>query len=146
MSDALESLAAGKAFLCVAGDAARLEYKAALVRHGALPSSRVPGCWDSDSLSAAQCRPRDEGFGDVELVRSIYGWSVRDGGFGHSILRRATGTRDEPSGLEGALKFADRWVSERSGRRYAWIRVSALKVLTSEERGLLAVRAAMGVW
>lgn len=46
------------------------------IENAVLPSQRVPGCFDSDSVCAAQGKMRALGFHDVTVFKSIYGWSV----------------------------------------------------------------------
>jgi hypothetical protein len=83
------------------------------------------GGYASDQLCALQCEQAGRGILGVELVKSIYGWSVRyDSGlqnFGLVARTKARGGELDGS-LEAATAFATKWVASDPERRYAWMR------------------------
>ena len=73
-------------------------------------------------LITHQVKIADRGILGVELVESVYGWTVRyDSGLQNwGILSRAAG-RSDPS-YKGAVRFAKEWQSMDPNKRYVWTR------------------------
>lgn len=77
--------------------------------------------YDSEDLCALQRSRASKGIMGVELVRSIYGWSVRaDSGLQDFALLAGKGQLDGM--LEDATRWAKAWVEQDPSKRYAWYR------------------------
>lgn len=87
-------------------------------------------------FSLPEAQLRSQHIYGAELVRSLYGWTVRyDSGLqGWAILRRATSMASTRLGtLEGEMesfidahRFVVEWVERDLGKRYAWVRRQSL--------------------
>lgn len=95
-----------------------------------VPHSKRPGLeqyYESEALCAFHCKLDRRGILGAELVKSIYGWSVRyDSGLQNFgiIAGSRCGTLDGT--LADAERYAREWVAQDPTRRYVWVRVSAL--------------------
>lgn len=77
--------------------------------------------FESEALCQLQREQATRGIEGVEIVKSIYGHSVRyDSGLQNfSLLARS---QELGGALEAAERFACNWVSQDPSRRYAWRR------------------------
>lgn len=78
--------------------------------------------FNSEQLCALQRKQSGRGILGAEIVRSMYGYSVRyDSGLQEwGIIKPARGSRD-PS-FAAALEFCRTWVAADPAHRYAWHR------------------------
>lgn len=113
-------------FTILAGADAAAAYEA-LVATIAVPSKRIAGCWESESLCRAQAEARSNGFEAAELVPTLFGWSVREASFDKRVL--AGTRRGEPldGTYAGAAERARSWVAARADRRWAFTRVPDMR-------------------
>jgi hypothetical protein len=108
------------AFTIVAGQRAyqaEQDSKSANVK----PSSYMPGCWETESLVRWQAGAGRE-WRSAQLVKSVYGWSVRatSGLDGFAIL--AGCRRGELDGtFADALRWVESWVAQDPTSRYAYL-------------------------
>jgi hypothetical protein len=77
----------------------------------------------SDDLCKLQRDQASRGIEGVEIVKSIYGYSVRyDSGLQNfGLLASSQGLGGT---LEGATNYAKDWVAKEPSKRYAWMRKS----------------------
>lgn len=88
-----------------------------------LPRGFHIGTFASEPLCAWQREVHARGFRDVELVKSIYGWSVRSGSGLDNFALLASSRHGQLDGTyEDAVRWAVKWCSEDPTRRYAWRR------------------------
>lgn len=75
----------------------------------------------SEYLCRAQAKQAGQGYMGAQIVRSMYGFSVRyDSGLQDwGLLRSARGSSD--TSLEAAEQFCRDWVAQNPERRYAWM-------------------------
>lgn len=86
-------------------------------------SGHWSGCYQSEPLCAWQRRCSERGFRDVELVQSIYGWSVRAGsGMDGFALLAGSRSGALDGTYEDAVRWATKWCADDPERRYAWRR------------------------
>lgn len=86
-------------------------------------SDQRPGCFQSSPLVEWQRSVHSRGFRDVELVESIYGWSVRSGsGLDNFALLAGARSGQVDGSLEDASRWASAWCAEDPAHRYAWRR------------------------
>lgn len=82
-------------------------------------------CYDSHTLCRHQERMHGRGIRGGELVKSMYGWTVRaDSGCQDFCILAGTTQRGGPldGSLEAAEQWSVRWVNEDPTRRYVWAR------------------------
>jgi hypothetical protein len=88
-----------------------------------LPRGFHPGTFASEPLCAWQREVHARGFRDVELVQSVYGWSVRSGtGLENFALLASSRAGQVDGSYEDALRWATKWCADSPERRYAWRR------------------------
>jgi hypothetical protein len=110
-------------FEIVAGQEA-YETEQELKRTRVEPSPSIPGTWESESLVKFQGWIHAQGFRSVELVETIYGWSVRSGS-GLENFRLLRSARELPEGgYDSALTWAANWCAQNPRHRYAFVRRS----------------------
>jgi len=113
-------------FTVVAGQNAKDAAEAILLAR-VKPSTERPGCLESESLCAAQQHVHGLGFRDVELVPTLYGWSVRSGsGLDNFSILYGYRKGDGRMTYEQALAKANEWVNQNPSRRFAWVRNASL--------------------
>lgn len=90
----------------------------------ALPrSTKYPDCYQSEPLCELQTAQARRGILGVELVESVYGWSVRyNSGIQNFGLVASSRCGDVDGTLESAEAFARKWVAQDPERRYAYRR------------------------
>lgn len=80
--------------------------------------------YDSNSLCKLQQNQANRGIIGIEIVKSMYGYSVR---YDSGLQNFALLARSQELGgtFEGARQFAQNWVNQDKSRRYAWCRKGA---------------------
>ena len=89
-----------------------------------VPSSKYPGCFDSESLCTWQRSVHRRGFEGAELCKTIFGWSVRSD-TGLDDFQVLAGHRDGQlpnAAREQAAAWAVKWQAERPEHRYVTCR------------------------
>lgn len=87
------------------------------------PSAHTPGCYDSESVCAHQRRMASRGYLGAELVKSIYGYSVRyDSGLQNWGILAGSRSGQLDGSFEDAVRWAKRWQENDPTRRYVWTR------------------------
>jgi hypothetical protein len=72
-------------------------------------------------LIKAQENIAQRGIRGAQLVRSMYGWSVRyDSGLQGWALLASTRSGQLDGSFKAAVEWAERWVAQDPTRRYAW--------------------------
>jgi hypothetical protein len=101
-----------------------------------VPHSKRPGMeqyFESESLCRWQSECYRRGVRGVELVKSIYGFSVRyDSGLADFGLLAGARDGQLDGSFEDAVRFATEWVNEDPAHRYAWTRDDAARALLRE--------------
>lgn len=109
-------------------------------------SATRPGCFESESLCAWQRSVNGRGFRDVELVKSIYGWSVRAGSGLQDFALLASSRQGQLDGsLEDAVRWATRWCNENPERRYAWMHKSEDRPLPPPSPAVVRAEVEAGI-
>lgn len=76
-----------------------------------------------DTLCGVQEAQARRGILGVNLVESIYGWTVRyDSGLQNFSILAGARRGDVNGSYEDAERFAREWVAQDPARRYAWVR------------------------
>lgn len=85
-----------------------------------VPSKRVPGCFESDSLTRWQSNVYGRGFRGARLCKTIFGWSVRsDTGLDNFALLAGHRDGSLPNATqEQALAWAGEWHAQDPEHRY----------------------------
>jgi hypothetical protein len=110
-----------EAFLVVVGQDVVRHVRELHEKH-CLPGCR-PNTYESESLVSLQTRLYREGHMDVELVESVYGWSVRNAsGLGGFALMAGKRYGNVDGSLESAVNWARDWASKDPSKRFAWVR------------------------
>lgn len=79
--------------------------------------------YDSDALCALQRKQASRGILGAEIVKSIYGYSVRyDSGLQNWGLLASAKARQIDGSYDAALKWVTEWVAQSPTTRYAWTR------------------------
>ena len=86
-----------------------------------LPSTRVPGCYDSETLCAFQRKMSEEGYLEAEIIQSLYGHSIRYAS-GLQNFGLIHTSRELGGTYDGAVEAAKRWQSADPTRRYVTTR------------------------
>lgn len=93
-------------------------------RERLVPHSKRPGlehCYESKPLCQWQSDVHYRGYRGAELVKSIYGWSVRsDSGMENFCLIYSSRAGQVDGTFEDAVRAAQEWVDENPGKRYVW--------------------------
>ena len=101
-----------------------------------VPHSTYPGrehCFKSEPLCAWQSECYRRGVRGVELVKSIYGFSVRyDSGLDNFGLLAGSRDGQLDGSFEDAVRFATEWVNDDPAHRYAWTRADDARALLRE--------------
>lgn len=91
-----------------------------------VPHSKRPGMeqyFESEPLCAWQRDCHRRGFRSVELVKSIYGWSVRSAsGLDDFALLAGSRNGELDSTFADAQRYAQEWAAQDKERRYAFVR------------------------
>lgn len=91
-----------------------------------VPHSTKPGMeryFESSPLCAWQSEVFSRGYRGAELVKSIYGWSVRsDSGMDNFCLLASSRQGQLDGSYEDAVRYAKEWAEQDSARRYVWNR------------------------
>jgi hypothetical protein len=83
----------------------------------------LPNTYNSNDLTQFQHAERRSGYADVELVKTIYGWSVRAGsGLDNFALLASARSEQVDGSWESALAWATQWCQRAKRYRYAWTR------------------------
>lgn len=110
-------------------------------KEAVVPKSSLPGreqCHDSETLCRLQQKRARAGIVGVQLVKSIYGWSVRyDSGIQNFGIVAGARSGILDGTIENAIDYAQKWVSDDPERRYAW--VSDIETSTPLERDDIAI-------
>lgn len=91
-----------------------------------VPHSKKPGMsqyFESEPLCRWQSECYSRGVRGVEIVKSIYGFSVRyDSGLADFGLLASSRYGQLDGTFEDAVRYATEWCNEDPARRYAWTR------------------------
>lgn len=80
------------------------------------------GRYESESLVRVQEQQERHGILGAQVVKSIYGWSVRyDSGLKNFGVLAGSRMGNISGSLNSAINFARSWVSEDPVHRYAWM-------------------------
>ena len=87
-----------------------------------VPKSRFRGgYYDSEALCRWQSEKSGEGYTSVELVESLYGWSVRYASGLQDFALLAGARRGNVDGtLQDAVRFAYKWASANPEKRFVF--------------------------
>lgn len=95
-------------------------------KEATIPRSTVPGredCFQSGPLCRLQSEQYNRGFLGVELVQSLFGWSVRyDTGLKNFDIAASARHGEVDGTYSAAVAFAETWVEGDPDHRYAWVR------------------------
>ena len=82
------------------------------------PSAKVPGCFTSDSVCAAQREVSGRGYLEAEIVESIHGFSLRyaSGLQNFGLIASARDRADRS--YDGAVAVARTWQAQDASRRW----------------------------
>lgn len=87
-----------------------------------VPAGQYPGTFESTALCALQVAQAQRGILGVQLIESIYGWSVRyDSGIQNFGIIAGSRRGDLNGSFEAAAQFAKTWVAQDPAKRYAWM-------------------------
>lgn len=91
------------------------------------PSTRFPGCFNSEDLCAFQRRVAGEGFLEAQIVESAYGYSVRyaSGLQNWGLIFSARAGQTDGT-LEGAIAKARQWQAADPTHRFVTRTVDAI--------------------
>lgn len=90
-------------------------------------STRVPGCFESESLCRWQGEIHNRGFRGAEIVKSLYGCSVRsDTGLENFCLLASSRFGALDGTPEDAERWAWGWQQADPTRRYVFVRDAAV--------------------
>lgn len=97
-----------------------------------VPHSKKPGMgqyFESEPLCRWQSECYRRGVLGVEIVRSIYGYSVRyDSGLANFGLLASSRHGELDGTFEDAVRYATEWCNEDQAHRYAWTRDESVAV------------------
>lgn len=97
-----------------------------------VPHSKKPGlehCFQSEPLCRWQSECYFRGVRGVEIVKSIYGYSVRyDSGLANFGLLASARQGELDGTFEDAVRYAAEWCSYDPEHRYAWTREEPVAV------------------
>lgn len=90
------------------------------LKQNAIP--KIDGLYNSEQLCKFQEKIARHGFIGAQIVKSIYGYSVRyDSGLQNWGIIAAAKHGQLDGSFEDAAKYAEYWVSLDPTRRYAWV-------------------------
>lgn len=120
---------ADKRFTIVAGQALCAALHAEQVAKVRVTGSDANGpLYDSEGLCRLHAEQDRRGILGAELVKSIYGWSVRyDSGLQNFGIIAGARYGQVDGTYEDAVRFAQQWAAEDPTRRYVWVRMSAIE-------------------
>lgn len=86
-------------------------------------SKNASGYYNSQDLCAFQVEQFRKGIEGVEIVKSLYGYSVRyDSGLQNFGLLASSRNGDIDGSLEAAVEWVKNWVARKPECRYSWYR------------------------
>jgi hypothetical protein len=84
-----------------------------------IPSMKMPGCYDSETLCTFQRKVSQGGYVEAEIVESMYGFSVRYASGLHDFgLIFSARSKEVDGTLEGAIAAAQQWQAADPSRRF----------------------------
>lgn len=90
-------------------------------------SKNAAGYFNSEQLCKLQIEQDCRGIIGANLIKTIYGWSVRyDSGLQNFGVLASARCKEIDGSLEAAISWARNWVAQDPHLRYAWMRKGEL--------------------